>query len=59
MAEPAMRRCYWCQEMEPVSTVCVKSVDPISQPEWCLFCGSDTCEHAAAHNAAISGKGVT
>jgi hypothetical protein len=20
--------------------------------EWCLHCGSDTCEHAIAHNAA-------
>lgn len=23
--------------------------------EWCLHCGSDTCEHATAHNAAYGG----
>lgn len=22
--------------------------------EWCLFCGSDTCVHAAKHNAAVA-----
>jgi len=28
----------------------------LAQPEWCLHCGSDTCQHAATHNLAISGE---
>jgi len=25
----------------------------LAEPEWCLHCGTDTCEHAAQHNAAL------
>lgn len=30
----------------------VEYTHPINEPEWCLHCGSDTCEHALRHNAA-------
>jgi hypothetical protein len=26
--------------------------DLLNEPEWCLHCGSNTCEHATKHNAA-------
>lgn len=24
----------------------------LNEPEWCLHCGTDDCEHAARHNRA-------
>ena len=28
----------------------------LAEPEWCLHCGSDTCEHAVRHNSAYGAE---